>query len=188
MSVNTPPVGADAAIIRVSFDIDQVSSDLLWQAAEVKTDRDLYAPVGRYAGAVHFRKGDTVSVEVTAYGRTDSLVSTNILDAMLYTVPHTSGERFSAPSPFSSVRATVPVEQWAPAQIKPIPESEISSSVQRSLTPLTVVQGDGRWKLSLILTVVIERSIKDTTETQQEIRVFSFDPEAEVGSGTEPPN
>ncbi|HDS1578109.1 hypothetical protein WG628_09735 [Stenotrophomonas maltophilia] len=185
MSVNITPPVADAAIIRVSFDIDQVSSDLLWQAAVAKTHRDLYSPVGRYAGAVHFREGDTVSVEVTGYGRSGTLLSTNILDAMLYTVPHTSGERFSAPSPFSSVRATTPIEQWQPARIEHDREPGFSASVQRSLTPLTVVQDDGRWKLSLILTVVIERLTK--AGPQQEIRVFSFDPEAEVGSGTEPP-
>ena len=124
-------------------------------------------------------------MEVTGFGRSGTLLSTNILDAMLYTVPHTSGERFSAPSPFSSVRATTPIEQWQPARIEHDREPGFSASVQHSLTPLTVVQDDGRWKLSLILTVVIERLTK--AGPQQEIRVFSFDPEAEVGSGTEPP-
>lgn len=174
----------DAAMIRVSFDIEQISSELIWGVSDNKDERDLYPTTGRYAGAVHLRDGDPVWVEVTGYGGADQLVSTNLLDAMLYTVPHTSGERFSAPSPFSNVRATTPIGQWSPAQIHHVPEKKLKASVQRSLTPLQVTQRDGRWKLSLILTVLIERNTANGPVS--EARVFSFDPELEVGTGTEP--
>lgn len=183
MSAND--VEADAAIIRVSFDIEQISSDLVWRAAEVKNNRDLLASVGRFAGAVHLRKDDALTVQVTAYGGEDALVTINVIDAMLYTVPHTSGGTFSAPSPFSAVRATTPVGQWSPAEIHHCHERKLKLAVQTSLTPLQVVATDGRWKLSLIITVVIERRVGD--QKISEVRVFSFDPEAEVGSGTEPP-
>jgi len=183
--VSANDLEADAAIIRVSFDIEQISSDLVWRAAELKSNRDLFATVGRFAGAVHLRQDDAVTVQVTAYGGEDALVTINVIDAMLYTVPHTSGGVFCAPSPFSKVRATTPVGQWAPAEIHRCPERKLKLAVQTSLAPLQVVETDGRWKLSLILTVLIERYVSD--KKISEIRVFSFDPEAEVGSGTEPP-
>ena len=72
MSVNITPPAADAAIIRVSFDIDQVSSDLLWQAAVAKTHRDLYSPGGRYAGAGH-RLWPQRYAAVNQYPRCDAL-------------------------------------------------------------------------------------------------------------------
>lgn len=178
-------VEADAAIIRVSFDIEQISSDLVWRAAEVKSNRDLFAAIGRYAGAVHLRQDDAVTVQVTAYGAEDSLLTINVIDAMLYTVPHTSGGVFCAPSPFSKVRATMPVGQWSAAEIHHCHERKVKLAVQTSLAPLQVVETDGRWKLSLIITVLIDRYVGN--QKVSEIRVFSFDPEAEVGSGTEPP-
>lgn len=183
--MSTKNLEADAAIIRVSFDIEQISSDLVWRAADATSNRDLYGAVGRFAGAVHLRQDDAVTVQVTAYGREEALVNINVLDAMLYTVPHTSGRTLCAPSPFSKVRATTPVEQWAPAEIHHCHERKLKLAVQKSLTPLQVVATDGRWKLSLIITVLIERAIAQNKFS--EIRVFSFDPEAEVGSGTEPP-
>ncbi|TXF96922.1 hypothetical protein [Massilia arenae] len=48
---------------------------------------------------------------------------------------------------------------------------------------LTVGQYNGFWELSFYLTVRIKR----TGEETQQLRVFYFDPETEVGNGTNPP-
>ncbi|MBB3823468.1 hypothetical protein FHT03_003519 [Xanthomonas arboricola] len=173
----------DVADIRVSFDIEQISSDLLWNVINATDRKNLCSPFGRYASAIYLCNGDEITIEVTAYGKADDLVTINVVDAVLCSIPHTNATKFSAPSPFSKVRATVPVEQWSLAE--PLnTKGKRAFVVQRSITPLEVVQKDGRWKISLIITVLIERKTKDGTRS--EIRVFSFDPEAEVGSGTEP--
>jgi hypothetical protein len=182
-AMNSPFGLAEAATIRVSFDVEQMGADLLWRASDAESDRDLYSATGRFAGAVHLRDGESVSVEVTGYGAADGLISTSLLDAVLYAVPHqTIGERFP-PSPFSHERATAPIEQWSPAEIHHYRDRKLKASVQRSLTPLQVVQRNGRWKLSLILTVMIERHTAGGK--LNEIRVFSFNPETEVGSRSE---
>jgi hypothetical protein len=56
----------------------------------------------------------------------------------------------------------------------------------RSTKPLIVTQKDGRWRFSLILTMEITRKLPHG-DKRREIRVFTFDPEIQVGSGTEPP-
>ncbi len=183
---------SEVAIVQVSFDVDQISAYLHWGIFDGEGNKrsDMYPPFGRHAGALHLREGDSIGIEVTAYGDADSgsLVTINILDAMFYSVPHGNGTLHSAPSPFSAVRATMPIGQWAPAEacetIK-VHGKRYRTVVQRSLTPLKVVEQDGRWKFSLILTVAIEREIRKG-KARRDIRVFVFDPEAEVGSGTEP--
>jgi serine/threonine protein kinase len=183
-AMHPPSETANAAVIRVSFDIEQRGVNLLWCEPDTRSDRDLYSATGRYAGVVHLRSSDLVLVEVTGYGTDDELVSTNLLDAMLTTVPYASSDDVPAPSPFSDVRATTVIEHWASAEIRHDRDKKLSTSVQRSVTPLEVVQRDGRWKLSLTLTVMIERR---TAEGRlNEIRVFSFNPDIEVGPDTEP--
>lgn len=48
---------------------------------------------------------------------------------------------------------------------------------------LTVGKYNGSWELSFYVTVSIKRS----GETREQMRVFYFDPETEVGNGMEPP-
>lgn len=165
-------------VLRVSFDMEQRGAHLFWRAADGDGERDVFAATGRYAGAVHLREGDAVSVEVTGYG-TDRLISTNLLDAVLFAMPlHGTGERLP-PSPFSHTRATAPIDRWLPGEIRLHRDGKLKASVQRSLTPLQVVQQSGRWMLSLVLTVMIESATDDGR--LNEIRVFSFNPETEVG-------
>ncbi|RJU10274.1 hypothetical protein XcmpCFBP7700_02840 [Xanthomonas campestris] len=174
----------DDADINVSFDIGQVSSDLLWHALDDQSKRNLCSRFGRYASAVHLREGDGVNINVTAYGRVEDKFTIQVKDAVLCTIPiTTSVNKFFAPSPFSKERATIAVQNWE--RTRPVVvDGKHSRVVQSTLTPLAVIHKEGRWKLSLIITVSIERTVgKEKTE---EIRVFSFDPEAEIGSGTEP--
>jgi len=176
-AVNSPFEATGAAIIRVSFDVEQSGTGLWF-------DRGLNASIGRYAGAVHLREGEAVTVEVTGYGAAGKLVSTNLLDAVLCAVPiQGSSDRNPPPSPFSHARATMSIEQWSPAEIRRDGDGVVLASVQRSLTPVQVVQRSGRWNVSLILTVMIERHIAGGRSN--EVRVFSFSPETAVGPAVE---
>ncbi len=174
-----------SGVIRVSFDIEQISSYAMWGVSQTDNPHNPYSSLGLHAGAIRFRKDESIRVEVLAYGHPDLFVSMNVLDAMIYTVPHTDGERRSAPSPFSRVRATTPIGQWAPAEVEHT-DSQRKAMTQASLTPLIVVEESGRWMFSLILTMAIERRTEGGGK-RSEIRVFTFDPEIQVGSGTEPP-
>jgi hypothetical protein len=172
-------------LIRVSFDVEQISSYLIWNVFEANGRRNPYSRHGRHAGAIHFRKSEPVLVEVTAFGPPDRFHSMNVLDAMIYTVPHTEGESRSAPSPFSPVRATIPISEWEPAEVGYV-DQESKEITQTSITPLHVTQESGRWRFSLIITLQIVSKMPDGSK-RREIRVFTFDPEVQVGSGTEPP-
>lgn len=173
----------ETAVIRVSFDIEQISSYAIWSVSEDR-GRNPYSSLGRHAGAVHFRKDERVLVEVVGFGRPGLFVDMDVLDAMIYTVPHTDGERRSPPSPFSRLRATTPVHPWAPAEVEHVDGKRITMT-QISRRPLVVVEENGRWMFSLILTMAIEHWHRGAR--RREIRVFTFDPEIQVGSGTEPP-
>lgn len=179
---------SEFTIIKVSFDIDQINSYLIWDVFEVQGARNPYSNEGRHAGAIHFSKGEQVLVQVTASGLPDAFESMNVLDAMIYTVPHTDGDRYSAPSPFSRRRATARIVGWALAEVASDAHADSTRKVMthRSTKPLIVTQKDGRWRFSLILTMEITRKLPHG-DKRREIRVFTFDPEIQVGSGTEPP-
>lgn len=170
------------ADINVSFDIGQISSDLLWHAFDDHSKRNLCSRFGRYASAVHLCEGDGVKINVTAYGRIEDKFTIDVKDAVLCTIPITgSVTKFFAPSPFSRNRATITLDDWDAAGSLVVGDKH-SRVVQSTSTSLEVLHKEGRWKLSLIITVLITRA----DAKKPEIRVFSFDPEAEIGSGTEP--
>ena len=172
-------------IIRVSFDIEQINSYATWSVVDKEDRRNPYSPHGRHAGALHFVKGEKVDVEVVAFGHRDLFKDMCVKDAMIYAVPHTDGETRSGPSPFSFTRATTPIEDWKAPVEHGDRNGKRKELSQTCCTPLCVVQGDGRWRFSLILTVAITR--KGVSGDVIELRVFTFDPEIQVGSGTEPP-
>lgn len=172
-----PVPGGPYACIDVSFDIDQVSSDLAWNIDNARHENRLKR-LGRFAGAVRLDFDDTVKIKVTAFARQGDLYGMTVLDAMLYTIPYHTHRYL--PSPFSNSSATASIGQWQPAER--VRGDTYDSLTHTSLTPLRVVQTQGRWQMSLVITVLIQRSAGDA----QEVRVFSFDPETEIGTGTEP--
>ncbi|HBK55069.1 MAG TPA: hypothetical protein DDZ76_02085 [Xanthomonadales bacterium] len=176
------------AVLSVSYDVDQISGALLWRISEDDGTRNLLKATGPHAGSVHLVKGDQVFVDVYSTGLAETLIKTRVLNAYLISIPHTSGMAFCAPSLFSNDSAVISVGDWG--KLRPVeppdPVEDRKYFVQRSKQPLIVIQQDGRWELSLVITVAIETNGPDGKS--EKIRVFSFDPEAEVGTGTEPPN
>lgn len=168
------------ACIDVSFDVDQISSDLAWNVENARGD-SVYSLHGRYAGAVRLDPRDPVHVRVTGYGPSDSLLDVQVVEAMLYAVPYHTN--YWLPSPFSTDRAATVIGDWTPSERAYGKHFALTS---RSRGALRVIHQSGRWQLSLVLTVRIVRRALAGEVLPPIYRVFSFDPETEIGSGTEP--
>lgn len=168
--------------LRVSFDAAQISSALVWHAIEGDPTRSAYKTQGRFAGALHFNKGDCLQIELIGYGQLGDLDGIEIVGANIFTMPHTSVKTRSAPSPFQDGHAVVTLNDWSTPDMIGEPDPERLGYLTYTKVPLLVVQETGRWELSLVVTVRVLRSGK-----QSELRVFAFDPESEVGTGGDPP-
>lgn len=167
-------------LLRVSFDVDQNSDQLVWNIFEsVPGDPSAFKRTGVHAGALHFEKDDQLSVEVIAYGRPVTFDNFTITDATLITLPQSYYARASAPSPFDSTHATFDLDNFSPSTCA-VREVDLRACTARCATTLTVNEEIGVWKFSMVLTTVITKK-KLTGETYQETRVFAFDPIIEVG-------
>lgn len=173
-------------LLSISFDIDQVGSQLDWSLMP-----NVRPVTGKDSGGIAFTTGDTVEVEVNAYGLMSDFSSFQIVDCCLVTLPEVLqiGDKvptlYSAPSPFvQSVGASYPIS----LDFSVSAEDHVGKDKRhRRITQfwkhnLNVNHAHGRWELSLILTVRIMRGLGNVTET----RVFNFDPECQVGDGTDP--
>lgn len=191
-----PPLLNDLLLLNVSFDINQLGSGLCWNVIDESNRRNLLSPVGRHAGAVHLEKGDKVNVCVTAYsgpdetGRPREFGGFDIVDCTLQSVPRLrERDTFYAPSPFQSANAdsdgtAIHIAPFVPAA----PDSHGYDKAlnayywrQVSQNSVDVDKELGIWELSLVLVVRIVPLAPDISSHQ---RVFRFDPEAEVGTGT----
>lgn len=174
---------ADHAVLRVTYDTDQQGGALLWRV-DSSSGRNLLVTSGPYAGALHFEPGDQIYVDVRGSGRLKTFVSGRILAAHLVTMPHTGAGKFSAPSPFSDSTAVVELTDWNKPQMIDDVGLDTRYCLQQTTLPLPVVQKSGRWELSFVLSVALV--LLEDGEQREYIRVFSFDPESEVGDGTDP--
>ena len=175
---------ADSTVtLRVSFDAAQISSALVWHAIEGDPTRNAYKSQGRHAGALHFEQGDLFQIELLAYGDLGQLVGIELVDASIITMPHTSLNTGSAPSPFASDHAVVHVGNWSKPKLQEQADQMRVGFECHTELPLQVTQVTGRWELSLVVTVRLLRP----DGARSELRVFAFDPDSEVGTGGDPP-
>lgn len=168
------------------FDVDQISAKLDWY-----TSGDSQPPTGKHSGAVYFGHEDIVKFEVQGGGtladmpnNPHPLVSFEIVDCCIITRPQivecgpAAVTQYAPPSPFSGSLSAC--HQLALKFTK-------SSSVKNQYLQITekwdshlqIGKQNGRWEISLYLTVKITR--KGLSEPAY--RVFYFDPEGEVGTG-----
>jgi len=180
-------------LIKADFDIDQIGETLEWSF--YREDGHGNPIKGHYAGSVYFTVGELTRVRVKAGGYS-RFVGFEVLDCTLITRPQITqigaGLRteFAVPSPFISTAditvtgATIslPPSQFLPADV-PKPEPEYTEYAREWSKELTVGSATGRWEISFVLTVAIQRVLGG----KPELRVFTFDPEGEVGSGVSPP-
>lgn len=173
----------DRAAIRVSFDAMQIGGNLVWHIDDDK-QRDLFQRFGRHAGSVHFDPDDEIYVEVYGFGPEAIFLDAKVLQAALITRPHTSQERYSEPSPWDPLGAVAALADWTDTGAIVDPATSLRETMQSTKTPLRIVVAEGRWELSLIVTIAL--TFQGDAGKETSVRVFGFDPESEVGTGADP--
>ncbi|WP_269530899.1 hypothetical protein [Chitinimonas sp. BJYL2] len=184
---NTHEKKTDRAAIAVSFDLEQNTQQLTWRM-ESEHHRDIYQVTGRAAGSVLLDPTEPIDVLITAGGKlkTFGAFRFEIVQCCVVTTPHVidsnqqHGRQFAPPSPFvgqGSVRVVTP-DFWQLHE--EVDKDGYRRYVLLAKDVLYVGVAPGRWELSVFLTVRIS-SEQGTLE-----RTFRFDPESEVGNGTQP--
>lgn len=172
------------ATLSVRFDADQTSSQLQWLLKDFNGEARV--PAGTNAGAIYFFQGETLSLEIIGGGsKASNFTSFQIIDCCIISVPEVVAcadgkTRYARPSPFlQSTGASYPVSLDFSSSLDKSDESyrQISQEWKQSLN---IGHTPGRWELSFYLTVLIYRDPAEAPE----VRVFQFDPESEVGTGT----
>ena len=181
--------------LSVSFDINQLGPHLCWAVNEEDDHkRNLFSIVGRHAGAVHMKKGDRVYLRVSAYSGPldgglpgETSFEMRVVGCTLMTVPRLRQlEVLYTPSPFASGDAqpalpTAHFEKFEQlGQLKWFERLKATRLVNISTDHLDVAEDFGVWEFSMVLTVDITHQ-----DGNEERRVFLFDPESEVGTGTQ---
>jgi len=171
--------------LSVHFDANQISNQLDYKFTSCNGTAD--PTHGPYTGGVHFEQGQHVYLDVSCCGsKATGFTSFEIIDCCLVTIPQLTQigpdvpTLYSAPSPFlQSIGAaySFPLD-FESHVLPPDPDlPELRRVRQEWKHNLDVGQSKGRWELAFVMTVRISRGEQNV----QELRVFSFDPEASVG-------
>ncbi|MFS2138029.1 hypothetical protein [Duganella sp. Dugasp56] len=174
-------------MLTVGFDADQISDQLVYRYTSTDGAQPVH-PTGLFEAEIYFGVGEVFHLTVIGSGRTDSFTSFQIVDCCLITIPKVAYARtetgrppvtrYAAPSPFlQAPGATQHLAMDYSSEVED--QDQLRLITQHWKHTLNVGDAYGRWKMSLVLTVRIFRG----AELMPDIRVFSFDPEGEVGSG-----
>ncbi|MBV6320926.1 hypothetical protein [Duganella violaceipulchra] len=170
----------------VRFDVNQLSSLLHYKLERERPphgrgdEPDPEPRDGAYADSLHFNPGERLSLELVAYGD-NNVLRVDVTDACFVTKPKVMvrsaqfSTRFSPPSMFGTGRAIQPLALDFSGATEPY-GTDRSKTVLRWNDTLDIVD-TGIWEVSFVLTVAIVRG----DDILPELRVFSFDPESEVG-------
>lgn len=189
--------------ISLNFDFEQVNQMLTWKAVDEQTHRSAYHERGPHAGGMFLPVDESISIIVTGGAHKDCVPHDwdyKVLQCYLITLPHelwlqrTHGRQFSPPSPFVAAEGQVGgAVRDIPASLfeGPFPDNgdkAYVASYYEAKNVLKVIPKtqpgandlEGRWEMTFILTVQVIP--KDGSAPF--LRVFSFDPETEVGTVT----
>jgi hypothetical protein len=174
--------------LTVGFDVEQTTDTLQYRFTS--PDNAQPNPItGLYASEIYFGEGDIVHLEILGGGAEGRFKGFKIIDCCLITRPLVTQAgpqivtRHAPPSLFmQAIGATYnfPLDFSSDMQVYEDGAKKYRVVTHRWKRTLDVAQSAGRWKLSLVVTVVIEGG----PDGQQQVRVFSFDPEGQVGPGT----
>jgi hypothetical protein len=200
---------ASTMLLQANFDIDQIGETLEWRFS--RKDGDGNPITGRYAGGIYFTVGEKMYIHIQAINK-NRFKGFEVLDCCLITRPqiYVTGPEvrtiFAPPSPFigndrvqvNGASIDVPARQFvrqADADAEASYFGELTRQDGAGVDPdgfFTVEQVwdnhleagkfTGRWEISFVITVKI--TLEDGKSHK---RVFSFDPEGEVGNGINPP-
>lgn len=167
--------------LNVQFDIGQESQQLNWYFSDSHGKINPNA-VGPKTGLLSFRPGDTLTLAISAESSAGQLENVRVIDCNLITLPmlatwnKPNPGTYPLPSPFfepgSGVGSTI--------TFMPVNASSASAKRQTFTGQTVTLNNLGRWKLTFMLTVAITEMTGATN-----YRVFTFDPECDVGNGTE---
>jgi hypothetical protein len=175
--------------LKVSFDISQESERLDWTILD--SDHQPVKPsTGLETGQFVLDDHDTLRLNVVANSYLEQLSSVHIIDCHLIHRPvmfsrrgnsgHLAG-KYPYPSPFFNP-ATMVNGQGATSSFGQGQASGTPSQMSWDSDVAFTILNQGRWQMSFVMTVAIE------TAKGLEYRVFSFDPETQVGTGSVPPD
>jgi hypothetical protein len=170
-------------VLSVSFDVQQISQRLDWQFTRDGTP----VPFGTGAntGLLPFTEGDKFSLIVTGNSHNAVLQSLAITQCHLVCRPilyskHAhlgSAGSYPPPSPFNGTSAVIDFLPQGPGASA----SGNASAMQWPAPGIFSCNAVGRWEMSLILTAQI--ALNPSAGPYDTYRVFTFDPECEVGTG-----
>jgi hypothetical protein len=175
-----------AICLMVSFDINQESEKLNWSFLDAER-RPISKKDGVETGLFVFEAGDTFELNVVAKSYDGQLSNAHIIDCHLITRPIMHSKRvhpkiageYPYPSPFFDPDTWIE-GQGATASFGGGVASGSPALMSWDSPHKLTCRNEGRWQTSFIMTVAIE------TMGQLEYRVFSFDPETQVGTGAVP--
>jgi hypothetical protein len=182
-----PLSAAPIVLLKVNFDADQLSSLLRYRlerpaAAAAAAEPPPEPDDGMYADSLHFGPGEQLSVRVVGGGG-PGFAGFQVVDACFITRPQVLlrtvdfGTQFAPPSLFvQSLGATLALGLDLDAGVPVVDPDGYLRVAQTWKSTLDVVGVAGIWELSFVLTVRILRG-----DGSEHLRVFSFDPESEVG-------
>lgn len=168
--------------LTVGFDADQISDQLAFQFTSRDGGRPEH-PTGLFAAEIHFNKDEIFHFAVIGTGKLERFASFEILDCCMVTRPlviagDAKSTVYAAPSPFKEPGGA----SYPMAGFEILKRGEHDglrvTQTQGWKQTLTVSHPDGRWEMSVYLTVRINRP-----HHASEVRVFMFDPESQVGAG-----
>lgn len=180
------------------FDVNQIDDGINWTFADLESAiEDTPSPVEvQWNGDIQFSAGQQFRIAITASDKDKTgFDSLEVVDCCIITRPHilSCGQDqrtyYAPPSLFASSSSQ---QLGALYRIEPsaftVHSSGIGPETGKRLTllwdgHLTVGPYNGSWEISFYLTVRIKRA----GDQSDQLRVFYFDPEAEIGNGTFPP-
>jgi hypothetical protein len=171
------------ATLTVGFDVDQISDQLAFQFTSSDGGEPVH-PTGLFSGEIHFTTDEILHFDVIGTGKLARFTSYEILDCCLITRPLViAGDAkrtiYAAPSPFKEpAGASYPIAGFEVLKQENTPDGLRRKQTMGWTKMLTVANPDGRWEMSVYLTVRIHRP-----GLSPRVRVFMFDPESQVGAG-----
>lgn len=181
------------------FDVNQIDDGVNWIFADIDSaiNTEHTRVEAQWNRDIEFSAGQEFRIAIAASDKDKTgLESLEVVDCCLITRPHilscgpNQRTRYAPPSLFSSQSSQ---QLGALYRIEPSAFSVHSSGIDpekgKRITllwdgHLTVGPYNGFWELSFYVTVRIKR----TGDEPEQLRVFYFDPETEIGNGTSPPN
>ncbi len=172
--------------LHLQFDAEQLTQVL--QYSITSGGKPSKRSAGRYSGSYHFEKGDAIEISVTMTSMGDAssnmeVEGYSIAGLDLICQPHTK-QLQTYLSPYDKNQASCQINTWGIPKETYDRKIDMTMRTIASLQTLSIASAGGQWSLSGYLSVLIEAVIDGISVTTP--RVFSFDPEVIVGTGSDP--